>query len=94
VIFSVLIILMVLVAVYQKNLVRLYTAVTLYDQDNIVNNFLSMYQFFNATVIPASAEPFYFPVDTNALPDPFEYENHATSTQGFITDNQRLAFWC
>jgi hypothetical protein len=85
---------MVLVAVYQKNLVRLYTAVTLYDQDNIVNNFLSMYQFFNATVIPASAEPFYFPVDTNALPDPFEYENHATSTQGFITDNQRLAFWC
>ena len=88
VIVCVFIILVIVVSVYQKNLVRLYTAVTLYDQDKIVNNFLTMYQSFNATVIPASAEPFYFPVDTKTLPDSFEYNNNAISTQGFITDSQ------
>ena len=46
--------LVLLVIFYQKNLTRLYTAVTLYDQDKIANNFLSMYHSFNATVIPAS----------------------------------------
>ena len=88
VIVGVLMILVALVAIYQKNLVRLYTAVTLYDQDKIANNFLTMYQSFNATVIDASTEPFYFPVEAKALPDSFEYDNRAESTQAFIEDSQ------
>jgi hypothetical protein len=83
-----LVVVVALVAVYQKNLVRLYTALTLYDQDKIANNFLSMYQSFNATVIPASTQPFRFPKETKTLPDSFEYENHVISTQGFIDDSQ------
>ena len=51
-----LLIVMALIVMYQKNLVRLYTAITLYDQDKIANNFLTMYESFNATVIPASTE--------------------------------------
>jgi CubicO group peptidase (beta-lactamase class C family) len=77
-----------LVTVYQKNLIRLYTAVTLYEQDKIANNFLTMYQSFNATVIPASTQPFYFPEETKALPDSFKYDNSDISTQGFIEDSQ------
>ena len=69
-----LIVVVALVMVYQKNLTRLYTAVTLYDQDKIANNFLTMYQSFNATTIPASTQPFSFPVDTKDLPDSFEYD--------------------
>ena len=66
VIVCVFIVLVIVVSIYQKNFVRLYTAVTLYDQDKIVNNFLTMYQSFNATVIPASTQPFHFSVDNGA----------------------------
>ncbi|MFQ3192539.1 MAG: CubicO group peptidase (beta-lactamase class C family) [Paraglaciecola sp.] len=83
-----LIVVVALLMVYQKNFVRLYTAVTLYDQDKIANNFLTMYQSFNATVIPASTQPFYFPVKAKPLPDSFEYDNSVIPTQGFIEDSQ------
>jgi CubicO group peptidase (beta-lactamase class C family) len=83
-----LIVVVALLMVYQKNLLRLYTAVTLYDEDKIVNNFLTMYQSFNAAVIPASTQPFYFPVEAQPLPDSFEYDNSVISTQNFIEDSQ------
>jgi hypothetical protein len=88
VILGLFIVMMVLVAVYQKNLLRLYTAVTLYDQDKIVNNFLTMYQSFNSTVIPASTQPFYFPVEAKALPDSFKYDDNLVVTEDFIKDSQ------
>jgi len=87
-----LLIVMALIVMYQKNLVRLYTAITLYDQDKIANNFLTMYESFNATVIPASTEPFYFPVEAKTLPDSFEYDNSVISIQGFIEDSQTTGF--
>mgnify|MGYP000403908221 CR=1 FL=1 len=46
---------------YSNNLVRLYTAITLYDEDKIVNNFLSLYESFNANRIEPSQTPFEFP---------------------------------
>ncbi len=88
IIFGFLIVVVALVAVYHKNLTRLYTAVTLYDQDKIANNFLTMYQSFNSTVIPASTQPFYFPEAVKALPDSFEYDNNDILTQSFIEDSQ------
>jgi len=88
VILGLFIVMVVLVAVYQKNLLRLYTAVTLYDQDKIVNNFLTMYQSFNSTVIPASTQPFYFPVEAKALPDSFKYDDNLVVTEDFIKDSQ------
>ena len=92
VIFGFLIVVALFVSIYQKNLTRLYTAITLYDKDKIANNFLSMYQSFNATVIPASTEPFYFPVEEKELPGSFEYADHILSTQDFIEDSQTTGF--
>lgn len=87
-----LIVVVALVMVYQKNLTRLYTAVTLYDQDKIANNFLTMYQSFNATTIPASTQPFSFPVDTKDLPDSFEYDGNLIATEDFLGDSQTSGF--
>ena len=83
-----LIVFIALIVLYQKNLARLYTAVTLYDQDKIANNFLTMYQSFNATVIPASTEPFQFPKQVKALPNSLEYDNKVISIESFIEDSQ------
>jgi len=73
---------------YAKNITRLYTAITLYDADKIAANFLSMYQHFNATQIPASSEPFQFPVALKALPDTFVVEGETLKLGDFIEQSQ------
>lgn len=83
-----LIVILVLLVVYQKNLTRLYTAVTLYDKDKIANNFLTMYESFNATVIPASSQPLSFPVDPQPLPELFDYEKQPMTLTTFLEDTQ------
>lgn len=83
-----LVVVIVFFVLYQKNIVRLYTAVTLYDKDKIANNFLTMYQSFNSTLIPASSQPFQFPVELKPLPDLFSYENQAMSLSTFLEDSQ------
>ncbi|WP_299082702.1 serine hydrolase [uncultured Paraglaciecola sp.] len=85
---GILVVAVVLLALYQKNIVRLYTAVTLYDQDKIATNFLTMYQSFNATTIPASTEPFHFAVSSKSLPESFDYAASTLKTQSFIEDSQ------
>jgi CubicO group peptidase (beta-lactamase class C family) len=47
-----------------------------------------MYQSFNATVIPASTQPFQFPVDAKILPASFAYGDSQISIQGFIEASQ------
>lgn len=83
-----LIVVVLLFVVYQKNLIRLYTAVTLYDEDKIAHNFLTMYESFNSTVIPASSTPFQFPEEPKSLPNLFNYENQAMSLTAFLEDSQ------
>tara|TARA_R110002153_G_scaffold106689_2_gene246142 strand:+ start:16183 stop:17418 length:1236 start_codon:yes stop_codon:yes gene_type:complete len=83
-----LIVILVLLVVYQKNLTRLYTAVTLYDKDKIANNFLTMYESFNATVIPASSQPLPFPVKPQPLPELFDYEKQPMTLTTFLEDTQ------
>jgi CubicO group peptidase (beta-lactamase class C family) len=85
-----LIVVIVLLVIYQKNLLRLYTAVTLYDEDKIAHNFLTMYESFNATVIPASSEPFSFPEEPQPLPNSFNYENQSMSLTDFLADTQTM----
>ena len=82
-----LLVVIVLLVIYQKNLVRLYTAITLYDEDKITENFLSMYQSFNATVIPASTTPFQFPQKQQALPSTVDYKNSPMELEGFLNDS-------
>lgn len=79
---------LILLGVYQKNLVRLYTAVTLYDQDKIAHNFLTMYQSFNTTKIPASSQTFQFPESAQSLPEAFNYEDQSLQLTAFIEDTQ------
>ncbi|MGJ8682134.1 serine hydrolase domain-containing protein [Paraglaciecola sp.] len=79
---------LIIALVYQKNLVRLYTAVTLYDQDKIVQNFLSMYQTFNATYLSEAEHKYTFPRDIQPLPITFEFQQSNLSLNSFITDSQ------
>lgn len=83
-----LVMVLVLLGIYQKNLIRLYTAITLYDEDKIVNNFLSMYQSFNSSTIKASSEPFQFPITLKKLPESFEFEKTAMPLDTFLADTQ------
>ncbi|MDM7861765.1 serine hydrolase [Alteromonas sp. ASW11-36] len=46
---------------YSSNIIRLYTAITLYDEDKIADNFISMPQAFNATTLQPSSKPYRFP---------------------------------
>jgi CubicO group peptidase (beta-lactamase class C family) len=86
--FGFLIVVIVLLVSYQKNLTRLYTAVTLYDEDKIAHNFLTMYESFNSTVIPASSTPFQFPEESKPLPNAFNYEKQSMTLTGFLDDTQ------
>ncbi|GAB5380934.1 MAG: serine hydrolase [Aliiglaciecola sp.] len=73
--------------VFSSNLVRLYTAVTLYDEDKIVDNFLTLYQSFNANKIPASKTPFHFPQQLSELPTSFQLEGKSHSLDVFIEES-------
>ncbi len=85
---GVLSLLLVLTLTHYKNFIRLYTALTLYDEDKIVDNFLSMYQSFNSTFIPASENKFQFPVDLKPLPEHVNLDGKNISISGLLKDSQ------
>ncbi len=82
-----LIAIVLLAMLYSSNLLRLYTAVTLYDEDKIVHNFLSLFQRFSANAIPASPEPFQFPVELSTLPENFSVQGETLDLQQFLQDS-------
>lgn len=69
---------------YSNNLLRLWMAVTLYDEDKIVNNFLNLYKSFNATRLEPSAEPFLFPREQGELPQAFMVESENIDVTDFL----------
>lgn len=84
---AVLIVVVALSVMYQQNIRRLYTAITLYEQDKIVNNFLTMPESFNATRIPPSETPFHFPRQLQALPVGFSFDDEQLSSDDFLRDS-------
>ena len=74
-------------AVYSKNLTRLYISITLYDEDKIVDNFLSLYDSFNASTIPASHNPFRFPEQPGQLPEGFSVDGQTFDLRRFLADS-------
>lgn len=69
---------LVVVAVKGENIKRLYYAITLFDEDVIVNNFSSMASLFATAELKSSSEPSVFDKKLQPLPATFEYK----STQG------------
>lgn len=72
---------------YSNNLIRLYTAITLYDEDKIVENFLSLPDSFNANRIEASANPFVFPTEAGELPDAFLVDGESVDISTFLAES-------
>lgn len=72
---------------YSNNLFRLYTAITLYDEDKIVENFLSLPDSFNANRIEPSSTPFSFPEESGELPATFTVNGESFDTESFLTDS-------
>jgi CubicO group peptidase (beta-lactamase class C family) len=87
IVLAVLLVLIAFVLLYQQNIQRLYTAITLYDEDKIVHNFLSMPESFNATRIPPSTEPFVFPQQLTSLPETFTLEDSSLNLKDFLVDS-------
>jgi CubicO group peptidase (beta-lactamase class C family) len=79
--------LMVVVLIYSKNLKRLWISVTLYDKDNIVENFLSLPQSFNSIRIEASSKPFVFDVELGDIPPSFSVESQDYNLAQFLTES-------
>lgn len=74
-------------AFYAKNLQRLYTAITLYDEPVIVNNFLTLYEHFNASKIEPAPVPYRFPSASGDLPEAFVVEEQSADLQAFLADS-------
>jgi CubicO group peptidase (beta-lactamase class C family) len=81
-------VLIIFVLFYQKNIERLYTAVTLYEKDKIVTNFLTMYKSFNASVIEPAEVKYTFPIALQPLPVTFEFNQAQMSLKAFLKDSE------
>lgn len=80
-------IIIIVLTIYSNKLMRLYTAVTLYEEDKIVENFLTLYESFNANKIPASNKPFKFPTDISELPDSFQVGEDTLDLKSFLAES-------
>ena len=65
----------------------MWFTITLYDEDKIANNFLSLYTVFNASEIPASDAPFVFPTEPGTLPSSFHLDDEELDLPTFLKDS-------
>lgn len=79
--------LLVLLAVFHSNLLRLYQAITLYDADKISQNFLNMHRMFDVSHIKPGKPAYYFPVNYQALPQEFEANGETLILKDFISQS-------
>ncbi len=84
--------LVVLAGVFNERLSRLYSMITLYDADKIVENFSNTDKSFLTVSIPAGNAP---ALDTLAgefaLPDSFKFAEQTLSTNAFIEETDTTA---
>ena len=81
-------------AIYADNIKRLYVAVTLYDEDKIADNFVSMYKSFNVTELQPSATPRSFPTQLKPLPRDLKIvtDNHQEVLLAFLETSRTTGF--
>ena len=84
--FALVVVLIVSAWFYSANIERLYTAITLYDEDKIADNFISMPQAFNATTLQPSSTPYSFPEAYAPFDDELAIavDGHTESIQAFL----------
>ena len=85
--FSLLFILVALVAFNMKSMYRLYKVVTLYDEDKIVANFIGMHKFFEFTTLKASSTPTLLPESPADMPLTFEFNGKDIKLSDFMEQN-------
>ena len=71
----ILVILLIGLAIYSPNLIRLYKLSNLYNKDSIAHNFINMDEmFFTSDPIPPSADPDIFAPSLIELPETYTFE--------------------
>lgn len=66
------------------NVTGLYRVTTLFDEDKIVQNFVSMKDVFPSIEIKSNTEPYYFASTPQTLPESFNYKGEMVSTKTFL----------
>lgn len=71
---------------FQEEIVRLNKVLTLFEPENISENFRSFPDFVNTSIVGKSDQPTVLPVGQNSrqLPDTFIWEDSVVQTQGFL----------
>jgi len=77
--------LLILITYNWNKVSRLHSVITLFNSDQIVNNFSNMNKAFITQSIQKSEEVFEFETSLKPLPDNFNYRDKTTSVDEFIT---------
>ena len=80
-----------LISLYWTEARQLYSTVTLFDEDVIVNNFSTMQSSFPTVTIKRSGKVRAFGHQPKALPEAFEYKGGQRSMAEFLTDSSTTA---
>lgn len=70
---------------------NLYHTVTMFDEDKIVQNFVSMHDLLDTVEVRSSAQPFFFGRDSTPLPTDFVFNGAQISTLSFLEDTATTA---
>lgn len=75
---------------FKDNIKRLHMAITLYDEDKIANNFVSMHESFNVTTLKPSSNPIALARDLSPIPDDLMIETpmFEQSINAFLNDSR------
>ncbi|MCV2883635.1 beta-lactamase family protein [Aestuariibacter sp. AA17] len=81
------VILMLVIALYWQSVSRLWIAVTLYDEDKIVDNFVTLYHTFESNRIPPADTPFTFPVARKPMPEFVPFQESELNISSFLKES-------
>ncbi len=72
-------------------LTNLHKVITLFDEDKIVNNFVSMQEALPTITIASASEPYYFNKAEQALPESFVFNAQTFKTNDFLKETATTA---
>lgn len=74
-----------------QRVMQLYSAITLFDEEYIVENFVHMDKLFPTAEVISSSEPFVFQKNEKMLPEFFEYNGKQAYLSEFLDRSQTTA---